>query len=125
MKKLLVMLVAILAICTARAETHLERIIGYGNIEKVLFSPDGVKLASCGGSIFIWDISTGDTIFSIRGHTGFDNSFAFSPDGSIIVSTSKVTATENIDVSDLSSDMYYMVLQSCRQSKGKSFVVVR
>ncbi len=64
-------------------------ILGLGTLSQVIYSPDGTRLASCGGGgIFIWDIATEDTILSIRENTGYVYSIAYSPDGSRIVSGS-------------------------------------
>jgi WD domain, G-beta repeat len=54
-------------------------------VEAVAFSPDGRRLASCGGSkpgeVKIWDTATGQVVLTLRGHNNFVTGVAFSPDG--------------------------------------------
>jgi WD40 repeat protein/serine/threonine protein kinase len=63
-------------------------------VETVAFSPDGRRLASVAGltwvhpdqEVKVWDVQTGDPIFSLRGHVGALRSVTFSPDGRRIAS---------------------------------------
>jgi WD40 repeat protein len=57
------------------------------------FSPDGKLIAAAGGSwnhgqIIIWDLATGETKYTLEGHTLMVNSLCFSPDGSRLASGS-------------------------------------
>ena len=54
----------------------------------VIFSSDGQSLATCSddGSIFIWDIQTGEQKLSLKGHTGAILSISFQPNGNLLVS---------------------------------------
>ncbi|MEI6090376.1 MAG: T9SS type A sorting domain-containing protein [bacterium] len=80
---LFVVLFSMLIIYEVKAKDF--EILGFGSLKQVIFSPDGTKLASCGsGGIFIWDIASGDTLFSIRENTGYVYTIAFSPDGTKI-----------------------------------------
>ena len=56
----------------------------------VTFSPDGKILASAGGdhTIWLWDISSSQSIKSLTGHENAVTTLAFSPDGSRLVSGS-------------------------------------
>jgi hypothetical protein len=49
----------------------------------VAFSPEGDRLASASGdrTVKIWDVRTGQELFTFRGHTRWIQSMAFSPDG--------------------------------------------
>ncbi len=72
------------------AQDDLIRTIGMGTLDCIAYSPDGTKLASAGGSgyVYIWDINTGNVIDTLKGHTSWVLSVAFSPDGSKIASVS-------------------------------------
>jgi WD40 repeat protein len=57
------------------------------------FSPDGKLIASGtgsedGGGIALWDVLTGNKLWSREDHTSFVNSVAFSPDGKVVASGS-------------------------------------
>ena len=57
-----------------------------GDVSGVLFSPDGVTLASWGEdkTVRLWDVNTGAHLRTLTGHTGYVYSVSFSPDGSIL-----------------------------------------
>ena len=57
--------------------------------EPLVFSPDGAILANGldRGVIQLWDVSTGDQIVALDGHTQKVETLAFSPDGQTLVST--------------------------------------
>lgn len=61
-----------------------------GAISQLSFSPDGKNLASTGidNVINIWDITDGEKINILEGHTNTVNAVAFSPDNRIIASGS-------------------------------------
>ena len=70
-----------------------ERQIGFKNVrgqtETLAFSPDTTVLAiGCrNGEIELWDITTGDKLTTLEGHTGPVETLVFSPDGRTLVST--------------------------------------
>lgn len=62
-----------------------------GNVRpvySVAFSPDGKILASggLGGTVWLWDVSTGREVRALSGHSASVQSVAFSPDGKSIAS---------------------------------------
>lgn len=56
----------------------------------VAFSPDGsrIVIGSADNTLKVWDVSTGQQMLSLKGHTLLVSSAAFSPDGDRIVSGS-------------------------------------
>jgi len=57
--------------------------------DSIVFSPDGLLLASLGEgktSVLVWEVSTGREISRLEGHTGITTSVAFSPDGQLLAS---------------------------------------
>ncbi|MDE0683901.1 MAG: sigma-70 family RNA polymerase sigma factor [Candidatus Poribacteria bacterium] len=60
-----------------------------GAAEPLVFSPDGSVLVNGlhMGSIQLWDVTTGDKIAALDGHTQKVETLAFSPDGTTLVST--------------------------------------
>ena len=67
----------------------------HGNLQEVVFSTDGRRLAAVGGrfavhpdrEIKVWDAQTGREVLSLRGHVGGLMDVAFSPDGRRLAST--------------------------------------
>jgi WD40 repeat protein/serine/threonine protein kinase len=59
-----------------------------GDIFEVAFSPDGVRLASCGanGTAVLWNCATRQVEHTFTGHKGSVMDVAFSPDGRLIAS---------------------------------------
>ena len=61
----------------------------YGYPEPLVFSPDGTILVNGldNGAIQLWDVTTGDQIAALDGHTQEVETLKFSPDGKTLVST--------------------------------------
>lgn len=53
-----------------------------------VFSPDGKQLAVAGKEIRVYDVSTGDLLTTLPGHSGWIKQIVFSPDGTKIASAS-------------------------------------
>jgi len=83
-------------LCRGAVAAH-EPTILKGHTDHVLsvaYSPDGRKVASAGHgrAIILWDVSTGESIWSIRcAHGNGIMCLAFSPDGKTIASTGRRT----------------------------------
>jgi WD40 repeat protein len=56
---------------------------------KVVFSPDGKRLASGGmdAIVKIWDLTSGQETLTLKGHSGGIVSLEFSPDGRRLISS--------------------------------------
>jgi eukaryotic-like serine/threonine-protein kinase len=70
-------------------------------VDAVAFSPDGTTIATGGfdNSINLWEVSTGDKVKTLNGHTGWVWNLAFSPDGKKLLSGSadKTVRTWNVE----------------------------
>jgi WD40 repeat protein len=66
-------------------------------VETIVLSPDGKKIASAGGwdgAVKLWNVDTGKVIKTLRtGHTGRVGSVSWSPDGGRVVSGSMIDET--------------------------------
>ena len=75
----------------ATGETR-HTLTGHTSVTSVVFSPDGTTLASGeryeDKTIQLWDVETGHLRATLTGHTEGPNGFAFSPDGTTLISTS-------------------------------------
>lgn len=61
----------------------------YGNLEEIAYHPGGhmIATASSNGSIFLWDVATGNLLGELSGeHEGEVEVIAFSGDGSMLIS---------------------------------------
>jgi WD40 repeat protein/serine/threonine protein kinase len=61
-----------------------------GHTYSVVYSPDGKRLASAGGSVKLWDAQTGKELLSLK--QGFAGCVAFSPDAKRLATTNFETA---------------------------------
>lgn len=62
----------------------------YRNFYGVTFSPDGKRLAAASGweNVWVWDVNTGETMLTLRGHSGPVRWVAFSPNGQRLATAS-------------------------------------
>ena len=61
----------------------------YGATESLVFSPDDAVLVAglINGRIELWDLTTGEKITTLNGHTQSVETLVFSPDGKTLAST--------------------------------------
>src|SRR5262249_20098531 len=72
-------------------------LVGPGRLSDLAYSPDGTRIAACGGitpELRVWDAGTGALTFDLRGSFKGVQHVAFRPDGSRLVSTEGSTAHE-------------------------------
>ena len=60
-----------------------------GTVKSVCWSPDGRTVASGGGTIRLWDVSSGQKIGALFGHAKLVRGVACSPDGKTLASASR------------------------------------
>jgi WD40 repeat protein/serine/threonine protein kinase len=65
---------------------------GFPGVFGVAFNPDGTRLATASGGTpgvaIIWDATTGQELLTLSGHTSWINRLDFSPDGTVLATTS-------------------------------------
>jgi WD40 repeat protein/uncharacterized caspase-like protein len=57
---------------------------GSRSISTLSFSPDGKVLASVGDHVKLWDVNSGQELFTLTGHVGLVYSVSFTPDGRVL-----------------------------------------
>ena len=69
-------------------DVKLLRTLNVSKTISVAFSPDGKTLAGGGGTIKLWNTSSGKLLRTLKGHSSWVLSVAFSPDGKTLASGS-------------------------------------
>lgn len=59
---------------------------GHRNVMAIAYGPDGKVLAGGGDGLRVWEVATGKTNTSIKGHAGLVRAIAFSPSGKLLAS---------------------------------------
>ncbi len=70
---------------------------GKCTVHSLAHSPDGTKLLTAGSDAkaILWDLATGQPVIEFHGHTAIIRSARFSPDGSLIVTASGDSTSQN------------------------------
>lgn len=72
--------------------TKIQRLPGHhGRVNGVVWSPEGNRLASCGGEegsgeLFVWDIQSGERVQAFAGNPGLVYATAWGGDGNLLIS---------------------------------------
>lgn len=75
----------------AQEYTHLSTLIAPNNhVNLLALTPDGKTLACAAyNEIILWDVKTGDSLYTMKEHEGIVTALAFSPDSETFASSSK------------------------------------
>ncbi len=70
---------------------------------RLAFSPDGTRLATgiYGGTVKVWDLTTGQETLTLKGHTSMVTGLAFSADGHRLITASMDTTVRIWDATPL------------------------
>ena len=62
-----------------------------GDVNGIAFAPDGRRVATAGddGTVRIWDVATGETLMTLKGHTGRVTCVGFSADNAYLASAAR------------------------------------
>ena len=74
--------------------------VQYASVFGVVWSPDGKRIASGGKAVYVWDVVSGDLVYTYRGHADYVVAVSWSPDSRYIASASGDTTVEVWDATD-------------------------